>query len=777
MRIRRIQRGANDSGAGSRRHQVRARLGRAQAAMVMGIVLAGVMVSAVLVQQGRSDAHAEQQRLVQRVSVVLGEQIAQASGLAQSARGLLESSSVVTAAEFGHFAAVAMERSRLLGMAWAPLVPAALRARYERSSGLSITRLDANHRPRPEGGGRAVSYPITYLAPAAAVSSSVLGLDLATQPGLAAALAMARDRGAVALAPAHPLVGTTDFGLTLSAPVYAPGARPRTLGARRGALRGFVTATFRVDDLAATAGAALPAGAVLQIRDAGTLVAGSPGALSEASRVSLAAGGRQWLLAVRVPDRSTLALPLLAGGGILLGGLLIAALFAAANRRRDQSEMSADEQGALLRVATAVAESAPAAELFALVAREAAALLGADYAGVYRFLGAEAVLVGSRGPNGPLGEIRVPLGGGSAVALAARGGAPARVRDYAALGDEAIGAVARAFGWRGSVAAPVRVGGVSWGAVVVASTAPEPLPASAEERLGQFARLVAVAIADSEAHDALRGSEERFRTLVVQAPVGILEVDAAGNYRFANERWRELTGLSAGAAAGHGWMSALHPKDRGWLWKQWGQWVATGSEFVAEYRYRTPDGRVSWVASRAVPLRGRTRATTGYLITLADLTEQKRAEQQLRAERDYAHSLMSAMQDALVVLSPTGRLTDVSPAFCEMTGFTRTELLGACAPFPYWPTADQAAVERGFARIAASGSCEWDLPFRRKDGTPLPVILKAALLPAIGYVATVKDLTILRRAEQAVRGGDGASILPPPSAAPKPSVADSAAAS
>jgi PAS domain S-box-containing protein len=320
----------------------------------------------------------------------------------------------------------------------------------------------------------------------------------------------------------------------------------------------------------------------------------------------------------------------------------------------------------------------------------------------------------------------------------------------------------------------VDVGGVNWGAVSVATTTPEPLPASAGERLGQFARLVAVAIADAEAHEALRASEERLRTLVVQAPVGILEVDAAGNYRFANERWRELTGLSAEVAAGHGWMAALHPKDRGWLWKQWGQWIVSGSEFAAEYRYRTPEGRVSWVASRAVPLRDRTQATTGYLITLADLTERKRAERQLRAQRDYAHSLMSAMQDALVVLSPEGYVTDVSAAFCQMTGFTRRELLGACAPYPYWPSADQAAVERGFARLSTSESYEWELPFRRKDGTALPVILKAALLPAIGYVATVKDLTILRRAEGAVRGGDGASILGALSGAPPRPIAGSA---
>ncbi|MDX6644337.1 MAG: hypothetical protein QOK40_64, partial [Miltoncostaeaceae bacterium] len=480
MRISRIRRRTKGSGAASRRHVVRPRLSLAQAAVALGIVLAGVLVGVALLQHGRGNARADQERLAQRVSVVLGEQIEQASRLAQSARGLMESSPATTAAEFEHFAAVAMQRSRLMGMTWSPRVPAALRAGYERSTGRTITRLDASQRLRPAAVGRAVSYPITYLAPASAGSSAAFGFDLASPPGLSATLAMARDSGTVALAPPHPLVGTPDVGLTLSAPVYAAGASPLTTAARRRALRGFVTATFRIDDLAATAHAVLPPSADLQIRDAGALVAGTPGALSDASQASLAIGGRQWLLAVRVPDGGTLALALIAGGGILLGGLLVAALFAAANRRRDESEMSADEQGALLRVATAVAESAPPAELFALVAREAAALLGADYATVYRFLGTEAILVGSQGPNGPLGQIRLPLSGGSAVALAARGGAPARVRDFAALGgDDAMAAVARAYGWRGSVAAPVDVDGKSWGAVAVASTTSKPLPADA----------------------------------------------------------------------------------------------------------------------------------------------------------------------------------------------------------------------------------------------------------------------------------------------------------
>ena len=67
----------------------------------------------------------------------------------------------------------------------------------------------------------------------------------------------------------------------------------------------------------------------------------------------------------------------------------------------------------------------------------------------------------------------------------------------------------RSRGYRSSVAAPVSLAGGLWGAVVASSVDERPLPEGSEQRLGDFAELVAQAIANADAHDKLAASRAR----------------------------------------------------------------------------------------------------------------------------------------------------------------------------------------------------------------------------------------------------------------------------
>ena len=735
---------------------MRLRLTLAQASIAGAVLLTGLGTGALVLEHQGEEARATQDRWAERASHMLGEQLEQATSLALGARGAIESADRMSSAEFAHFAAVSRKDTHLLGLTWMPRVPGVERPGYERRTGHRITSPQGTGRPRPAA-PRAVHFPITYLAPMRPAARPALGLDPGADLGVARARAAARDGAGVVLAPSVPLVGMRTPGMTMFAPVYRAGAPIRTVAERRAALRGYVAATYRLADMVHEAHQALPAGARMQIRDGGLILDGPSGELAGPSRVTLPAGGRRWEILVASGASTPLATWLTAvGGGVLVSGL-VAFLFLLANRRRDESERAATEQGGLLRVATAVAVEAPPEEVFNLVAVEAAALLGGEYGGVYRFTDREAVLVGSCGPDGRLGDMRFPIGaGGGAIAQVARTGAPARVGSYAMLSDDPVGALATSFAWRQSVAAPVRVGGALWGALAVATNRSTPIPADAAARMDQFARLTAVAIADAEARDALRASEERFRTLAVHAPAGIVEVDAAGRCRFVNERWRELTGLEEADALPADWTRALHPADRDRALERWRASSAAGEEFHGEYRCIDADGRVSWVSGRAVALRDASGAVTGHLGTFSDVTERKQAEEELRSQRDYAESMVAAMQDGLVLLAPDGRITEVSRGLCELTGFAREELLGTTAPYPYWPESTPEGVQRGFERIREAGSHEWDLPFCRSDGNTVAVILRASVLRdaeggTVGYLATVKDVTERRRAEDDLR--------------------------
>ncbi len=89
-----------------------------------------------------------------------------------------------------------------------------------------------------------------------------------------------------------------------------------------------------------------------------------------------------------------------------------------------------------------------------------------------------------------------------------RTGRPARMDSY----ENAAGSTAarlRDLGLRAAVGAPIVVDGRVWGAAIVGSSRPEPLPPDTEARVVDFTDLVATAIANAQAHAELTASRAR----------------------------------------------------------------------------------------------------------------------------------------------------------------------------------------------------------------------------------------------------------------------------
>jgi GAF domain-containing protein len=202
---------------------------------------------------------------------------------------------------------------------------------------------------------------------------------------------------------------------------------------------------------------------------------------------------------------------------------LIATAIANAESQEARAVLT-EEQAALRRVATLVARDAASTEVFEAVATEVGKLLDTDITVVGRYdSDGYATAIGSWSASSegvPVGT-RSAIGGHNVLTIVAETGEPARVDDYAeATGDAAD--IARRYGWRSSIAAPIVVEDRLWGVMLVATRRPEPFPAGAEERLAAFTDLVSTAVANTEARHALeRAAAEqaalrRVATLVAQ---------------------------------------------------------------------------------------------------------------------------------------------------------------------------------------------------------------------------------------------------------------------
>jgi signal transduction histidine kinase len=171
----------------------------------------------------------------------------------------------------------------------------------------------------------------------------------------------------------------------------------------------------------------------------------------------------------------------------------------------------ADEQAALRRVATLVAQGAAPASVFDAVAAEIKQLLDAGGVTLGRYEPDEEVtVVAHRGAGAELSPpgTRVSHKGQNVTTLVRHSQAPARVERHEGT-DGAVAQFARRTGMRVSVGAPVVVAGRLWGVAIAYWTGEESPPADAEKRMAQFAQLVATAIANAEAQAALTASRAR----------------------------------------------------------------------------------------------------------------------------------------------------------------------------------------------------------------------------------------------------------------------------
>jgi signal transduction histidine kinase len=170
----------------------------------------------------------------------------------------------------------------------------------------------------------------------------------------------------------------------------------------------------------------------------------------------------------------------------------------------------AEEQAALRRVATLVAQGVPPVDVFSAVSDEVARLFGAQ-AGVLRFEheGPAVVFVGiSKAMDLPVGT-RWEFQPGMATADVYRTGRSARVdaMDWSSASGP-VGGAARRLGIVSNVGSPIVVEGRLWGAMSVVST-DKPLPADTEGRLEKFTELLATAIANAESRSELAASRRR----------------------------------------------------------------------------------------------------------------------------------------------------------------------------------------------------------------------------------------------------------------------------
>lgn len=165
-----------------------------------------------------------------------------------------------------------------------------------------------------------------------------------------------------------------------------------------------------------------------------------------------------------------------------------------------------------------------------------------------------------------------------------------------------------------------------------------------------------------QVEQALRQSQERYRSLAESLPQLVCMSDADGSTNYCNQSWIDYTGLTLEETQGNGWQQALHPDDLSLFIERWTEVLETGNAYAVELRIRRFDNVYRWHLSRIVPIKAENGSIVSWLGTATDIDDNKRNEQRERFLAQASQTFAAARLDLQTLLDTITQLTS------ELTG-------------------------------------------------------------------------------------------------------------
>jgi PAS domain S-box-containing protein len=134
--------------------------------------------------------------------------------------------------------------------------------------------------------------------------------------------------------------------------------------------------------------------------------------------------------------------------------------------------------------------------------------------------------------------------------------------------------------------------------------------------------------------EALRTSEERFRTLANAIPQLCWMTNADGWIFWYNQRWYEFTGATPQEMEGSGWTSVHDPKTLPAVLEGWKNSIAAGEPFEMDFPLRAADGAFHPFLTRVMPVRDASGKAVRWFGTNTDITAQRMTEDALRENQE-----------------------------------------------------------------------------------------------------------------------------------------------
>jgi len=259
--------------------------------------------------------------------------------------------------------------------------------------------------------------------------------------------------------------------------------------------------------------------------------------------------------------------------------------------------------------------------------------------------------------------------------------------------------------------------------------------------------------------DALRESEERFRRLIQDLSVGVAVMDGEGRVLLRNPAAREILGVTEEEINSEGFwqrdLTAVHEDGTPYALHERPVLKAvrmgtTLRNAVLGYRHRARK-EMRWVIVNVDPQKDASGTVRNVIVSFSDITERKRAEEQLRL---LAQAVKSTTE-GISITDLDGKLTFANPAFLDSLGYSEAEILGQHVAIINSPR-NQTTIQDELRAATTRGGWSGELYNRRKDGTDFLLALTTAPVRnsegrVIALMGVSSDITERKRTEEQAR--------------------------
>ncbi|GEK73345.1 MULTISPECIES: sensor domain-containing diguanylate cyclase [Halomonas] len=151
-----------------------------------------------------------------------------------------------------------------------------------------------------------------------------------------------------------------------------------------------------------------------------------------------------------------------------------------------------------------------------------------------------------------------------------------------------------------------------------------------------------VEVERSQALASLEGRQAFLDAVLASSPVGMFVTDTEGALTYMNQALVELTGFKVYQEARHEWMRHIHPDDSATVLELWHHSMASGEDFLQQFRYYRRSGEPLWLEVHTRLAMAEDRVL-GFVGTVKDITERREEEalRQWEAEHDPLTGLLN----------------------------------------------------------------------------------------------------------------------------------------